>query len=84
MDWGAVDARDVVQALAARFGFDFAVAVDFLLARQLQQEEHGGGEQQQQQQQQHEDGEEVYSRNLLTYSGPSGVEVRLFQMSQKV
>ena len=57
MDWGAVDARDVVQALAARFGFDFAVAVDFLLARQLQQQ------QQEQQQQQHgeddEDDEEV-------------------------
>ena len=41
MDWDMVDARDAVQALAAHFGFDFAVAVDFLLA--LQRAEHGGG-----------------------------------------
>ena len=56
MDWAAVDARDVVQALASHFGFDYAEAVDFLLARQLQEQ------QQQQQQQQHgedEDDEEV-------------------------
>ena len=51
MDWDAVDARDVVQALAVRFGFDFAVAVDFLFARQLQQD--GGA------QQQHDEDEEV-------------------------
>ena len=38
MDWDMVDARDAVQALAAHFGFDFAVAVDF-----LQRAEHGGG-----------------------------------------
>ena len=43
MDWDLVDARDAVQALAAHFGFDYAVAVDFLLARQLQRVEHGGG-----------------------------------------
>ena len=50
MDWDAADALDVVQALAAHFGFGFAEAVDFLLARQLQQAQHDDGEAQQQQQ----------------------------------
>ena len=44
MDWDAADARDVVQALAAHFGFGFAEAVDFLLARQLQQAQNDDGE----------------------------------------
>ena len=55
MDWDAADALDVVsqpgplvvQALAAHFGFGFAEAVDFLLARQLQQAQNDDGEAQQ-------------------------------------
>ena len=52
MDWDAADAHDVVQALAVHFGFSFAEAVDFLLARQLQQAQNDDGEAQQQHQQQ--------------------------------
>ena len=47
MDWDAADALDVVQALAAHFGFGFAEAVDFLLARQMQQAQNDDGEAQQ-------------------------------------
>ena len=59
MDWDAADARDVVQALATHFGFGFAEAVDFLLARQLQQAQNDDGEAQLHQQPQDDDEEEV-------------------------
>ena len=58
MDWDAADALDVVQALAAHFGFGFAEAVDFLLARQLQQAQNDDGEAQQHPQQQDDEEEE--------------------------
>ena len=58
MDWDAADALDVVQALAAHFGFGFAEAVDFLLARQLQQAQNDDGEAQQHPQPQDDEEEE--------------------------
>ena len=39
--WRAVDASDTAQALAEHFDFDFAVTVNFLLARQLHKQRTG-------------------------------------------
>ena len=79
MDWDAVDARDVVRALAAHFGFAFAAAEDFLFARQLQQAQHDDDEVEQVEdaEQWEEEGEEEDDDVIIPMMGQDLVAVSM-------